>query len=355
MNKKLRVAIIGQGRSGRDIHGKYLLTDQERFQVVAVVDAIKQRQKRAAEEYGCEVYESYQELFNRNDIDLVVNSSFSHMHCPITIDLLNHGFNVLTEKPCAKTAEEVQAMIDASKRNNRMFAVFQQSRFAPYFEKIESILNSGVLGRTVQISIAFSGFMRRWDWQCCQDHNGGGLYNTGPHPLDQALFLLNNYETKPNIFCKMDRANIFGDAEDYVKLILTMPDKPLIDVEVSSCDAYPQYTYKIQGTNGGLKGNMTEMEWRYYSKTDAPEQVLIKEPLKDVNGLPAYCSEKLVWTEEKWKLDEAGTFTHAVKRYYGTIYNHLVNNAPLVVTPEQVKQQIDVINQCHFLNPLPVL
>ena len=162
MKKTLGVAIIGQGRSGRNIHGKYLLTDQDRFKVVAVVDAIGRRRERAVEEYGCEAYEDYHELLKRKDIDLVVNSSFSHLHCPITIDLLSHGFNVLTEKPAAKTAEEVQSMIDASKRGNCMFAVFQQSRFAPYFEKVKSILDSGVLGRAVQVSIAFSGFKRRW-------------------------------------------------------------------------------------------------------------------------------------------------------------------------------------------------
>ena len=34
-----------------------------------------------------------------------------------------------------------------------MFAIFQQSRFAPYFEKVKDVINSGILGRIVQISI----------------------------------------------------------------------------------------------------------------------------------------------------------------------------------------------------------
>ena len=349
--KKLNVAIIGQGRSGRDIHGKHFHTDTERFHVAAVVEALEDRRRRAVEEYGCDTYESYSELFGRKDIDLVVNASFSYMHAPITIDLLNHGFHVLTEKPCAGTPEEVQAMMDAGKKNNRMFAIFQQSRFAPYFEKVKSIINSGVLGRIVQISIRFNGYARRWDWQCCQEFLGGSLYNTGPHPMDQALNLLDYYDGTPNVFCRMDRANTFGDAEDYVKVILTAPERPLIDVEISSCDAYPGYTYKVQGTRGGLKGNMTHIDWKYYSEEEAPRQVLIKTPLKNSEGLPMYCSEKLVWTEESWNTNEPRTFTYAVKRFYDTIYNHLVNGASLVVTPEQVKQQIAVIHECHRQNP----
>jgi predicted dehydrogenase len=83
--KTLNVAIIGQGRSGRDIHGAYFHTDKERFKVVAVVESLEDRRKRAAEEFKCDIYESYQELFGRTDIDLVVNASYSFEHAPITI------------------------------------------------------------------------------------------------------------------------------------------------------------------------------------------------------------------------------------------------------------------------------
>ena len=350
--KTLNVAIIGQGRSGRDIHGAYFHTDKERFKVVAVVDSLEERRERVVEEVQCDTYENYQELFGRTDIDLVVNASYSFQHAPITIDLLNHGFNVLTEKPCARTSEDVQKMIDAAEKNNRMFAIFQQSRFAPYFEQVQKVINSGVLGRIVQISISFNGYSRRWDWQCCQDFMGGSLYNTGPHPMDQAIMLLNYPEGNPTVFSKMDRANTFGDAEDYVKVILTAPERPLIDVEISSCDAYPLFTYKIHGTRGGLKGNMTNIDWKYYNEEVAPEQSLVREPLKKEDGTPAYCSEKLEWIEDSWKVEDAGTFTNATRRLYDTVYNNLVNGEPLVVTPQQVKQQIYVINECHRQNPL---
>jgi scyllo-inositol 2-dehydrogenase (NADP+) len=350
--KKLRVAIIGQGRSGRDIHGKHFLVDTGRFQVVAVVDALEERRARAKQEYGCDVYADYTGLFDRRDIDFVVNSSFSHQHAPIALDLLEHDFNVLVEKPAAGSPEELQTMIDAAKERHRMLAIFQQSRFAPYFEKVQQVVASGVLGRLVQINIAFNGFNRRWDWQCCQEYNGGNLFNTGPHPLDQALQLLDYTDGLPNVFCRMDRANTFGDAEDYVKLILTAPDRPLIDLEISSCDAYPSYTYKIQGTRGGLNGSMTRIDWRYYNKTDAPARQLIRQPLATAEGLPMYCEEKLSWTEDSWEIQVPSTFTYAARRLYDTVYDHLTSGTPLVITPEQVQQQLAVIVECHSQNPL---
>ncbi len=350
--RKLRLAILGQGRSGRNIHGEYLKTNLEQFEVAYVVDPIELRRERAKEEYGCEVLETYQELFDKTDIDFVVNATPSYLHPSITMDLLNHGFNMLSEKPFARTAKEVDDIIATAEKNNRMIAVFQQSRFAGYYEQVKKVIDSGVLGRLVQVSIEFNGYARRWDWQCCQDFYGGSLLNTGPHPVDQALDILNFREGMPTVFCKMDRANTYGDAEDYVKVILTAPDRPLIDVEISSCDAYPSFTYNIMGTNGGLKGGMNQMNWRYFKPEETPDQQLVRGPLCDENGFPKYCSEQLKWYEDEWSTEKMDSFTLAVDRLYQTIYDHLVNNVPLVVTPQQVRQQIAVMEECHKQNPL---
>ena len=45
----------------------------------------------------------------------MVNASFSEMHYPITLDLLNHGFNVLVEKPMGATEEQCLRLIKTAK------------------------------------------------------------------------------------------------------------------------------------------------------------------------------------------------------------------------------------------------
>src|SRR5579872_1989683 len=79
----IRCGIIGQGRSGRDIHASYLSKDTERYRIVAVADALPERQARARAEYGCEAYSDYEALLERDDLDLVVNASPSKFHVPI--------------------------------------------------------------------------------------------------------------------------------------------------------------------------------------------------------------------------------------------------------------------------------
>lgn len=352
--KQLNVAIIGQGRSGMDIHGNYFKSESNKyFNVVAVVDELEIRRKRTAGIWDCDIYSHYSELFNRNDIDLVVNATFSHHHYPVTIDLLEHKLNVLVEKPFSRYKKDCAHMIETAEKNGVMLAVFQQSRLAPYYKRIKEILASGKLGEIIQISIAFSGFARRWDWQCVQRFCAGSLLNTGPHPMDQALDLL-GFDDNIKVFSKLARVNTSGDAEDYVKVILTAPGKPLVDIEISSCDAYSGFTYKIQGSRGGLKATHNEIEWKYFIAEDEPVRELILEPLMDENGAPLYCSETLKWHENR-EVIEGGVFTNATAEFYENIYYHLTEGRELVVSPWQVMKQIEIAEEIHNQNPLDMI
>ena len=75
--KKLNVAIIGYGRSGCDIHGAFLRTPENDIcNVVAVVENDPARAEAAKKDFGCDTYHSYTELFDRTDLDFVVNASY---------------------------------------------------------------------------------------------------------------------------------------------------------------------------------------------------------------------------------------------------------------------------------------
>jgi predicted dehydrogenase len=349
----IKVGIIGQGRSGRNIHGNMLVRLTDKYVIKAVADGLEDRRQRAEKEYGCKAYATYEEMVANEELDLVVNASPSDLHFPITLDLLNKGFNVLCEKPLAKTAAEVDELIAASKRSGKLLAVFQQSRYMPAFVKMREIIDSGVLGRIVQVDFTNNNFARRWDWQTLQANNGGNLLNTGPHPVDQALQLFGT-DIMPQITCIMDRANTFGDAEDYVKIIMRGPGRPTIDLEISSCSVYPRAQFTVQGTNGGLTGNTQKLQWKYFKPEEAPKQELIRTPLFNANGEPAYCSETLTWYEGSWEFEPQGGFNQFelnTKSLYEMLYKTMTSGAPLEITPEQVRQQMAVMEECRRQNP----
>lgn len=351
--RKLRVALIGQGRSGKNIHGKFFRSeDNKLFDVVAVIDFDAERRQKALDLYpGCEVFETYQEIFGRKDIDLVVNSTFSEMHYPVSMDLMKHGFNVLVEKPMARTRYECEDMIKTAKDNGVVLAVFQQSFYAPFYQFAKELMASGKLGEIQQVSIRYNGFARRWDWQTLQAKNAGGVYNTGPHPIGFACDILGFSDEMKVEYSKLACCQTSGDSDDYAKMILTAPQKPLVDVEVTSVDAYAPFNLKIVGSKGCAAIAIRNYKMKYIVDGENPEKPVIWESLKDENGEPTYCKENLITHEEEGEFDGTA-FDIGTKKLYDTVYDAIVNGTPLPIGPEHASKVIWVIETVHAQNPL---
>lgn len=353
--KKLNIAIIGQGRSGKDIHGKYYRSNaNEYYEVKYVVDADAHRRKVSKEFYpGCKTFADYKKLFAFDDIDLVVNASYSQMHYPITKDLLLHGFNVLVEKPFGRTRYECDELIKTAKDNGCVLAVFQQTFFAPFYTFTKEVAESGKLGEIKQVSICYNGFARRWDWQTLQKKCAGGLYNTGPHPIGMALGFLDFDENAKVVYSKLGTALTSGDSDDYAKILIAAPQKPLLDVEVSSIDAYSNYLLKIQGTKGTLKVKGDSYEMTYIVEGENEPRPVVEEFIHDGKWNPVYCSEKLIKHNEDGKF--TGTaFDVGTATLYKQLYYKITENKPMDVTPEMAAEIISVIETVHAENPLPI-
>ena len=353
---KVRVAIIGQGRSGRDIHGKYFRSeDNKHYEVVAVVDWDESRRARALEEYpGCRVYADYTELFGQTDIDLVVNSTYSQYHYPVAKDLMEHGFNVLVEKPMARNYLEACTLLNVAKANNVLLAVYQQTFLAPFYVYAKEVIASGKLGDVKQVRLCYNGFGRRWDWQTLQENLAGGVYNTGPHPLGLAMDFLDFSDDSRVAFSKLDCALTSGDANDMAKIILTAPGKPVVDVEINSNDAFNDYHLKVLGTKGCFQiHNSGSYKMKYIVDGENPEQPVQPEFLRNEEGLPMYCSEKLVAHEESGKI-EGTAFESAAASFYSMLHNTITTGAELKVKPENIAKLVNIMERIHADNPLPV-
>ena len=353
--KKLRLAIIGQGRSGRDIHGKFFKSDENTlFEVAYVVELDAERRARALEEYpGCTVLEDYRELYGKDDVDLVLNATFSNDHYAITKALLSNRLNVLVEKPFARNYYECCDLIKTANDAGVTLAVFHQSLIAPHHLFAKSVIESGKLGNIKQINIRYNSLHRRWDWQTLQMKMGGSVYNTGPHPIGMALDYLAFDKNAQVVYSKLDTALTSGDAEDYAKILITAPGKALVDIELSAMDAFCDYTVKIQGDKGAFSCSFKNYKMKYIVDGENPPRPVIVESLKNPAGLPAYCGEKLITHTEEGEF-VGSSFDVAVKGFYDMLYNKIVDGTPMDITPEIAAQVINVIEKVHAFNPLPV-
>ena len=353
--KRLNLAIIGQGRSGKDIHGKYYRSDDNKYyNVKYVVDADSFRRQVAEQIYGgCQTFADYRELFALDDIDLVVNATYSEMHYSITKDLLLHGMNVLVEKPFARSKYECDELIKIAKEQGVTLAVFQQTFFAPFYQFAYDTISSGKIGEIKQINIRYNGFARRWDWQTLQKKCAGSAYNTGPHPIGMALGFLDFDNDMRVVYSKLDSVLTSGDSDDYAKILLTAPSKPLVDIEITSIDAYSDYNVKILGSKGTLKSTPTAYEMTYIIDGENPERPVIDVFMKDEEGNPIYCTENLVKHTESGSFNGTA-FDVGTAKLYEQLYYKISEGKPMTVTPEMAASIVSVIESAHASNPLPL-
>jgi predicted dehydrogenase len=301
---------------------------------------------------GCKTFENYEELFDLNDIDLVVNASYSEMHYPITKDLLLHGKNVLVEKPFGRSRYECDELIKIAKEQGAILAVFQQTFLAPFYQFVYDTMRSGRLGDVKQITIRYNGFSRRWDWQTLQKMLGGNIYNTGPHPIGMALGFLDFDPNAKVAYSKLSTTTqSSGDSDDYAKIILAAPNMPVIDLEINNTDAFCDYTLKVQGSKGTLKMNTQKYKMKYIIDGENPPQPCQESFLQDDKGNPLYCWENFITHDEEGEFDGTA-FDTGTAKFYEDMYVALTEKKEVKYPATLVKQIIGVIDRVHAENPL---
>ncbi|WP_236254577.1 Gfo/Idh/MocA family protein [Mucisphaera calidilacus] len=335
----MRIGVIGLGRSGYNIHCQNLATISDHFTIAAVSDPNAERCAEAREAYGCAVYAGVDELIADPSLEVVAVASPNLLHEEQACAAMEAGKHAVVEKPLSLSTEGADRMIACAGSAGRVLAPFQNRRFEAHLRKVREVIDSGVLGRIIQIRIDWSGFTRRWDWQTLRSRGGGNLHNHGVHLLDHALELFG--EGTPEVFIDTQRALTLGDAEDHVKLILRGEGRPTIDIESSSCCAYPMKRWHVWGTAGGLVGTDRELEWRYVDWSTMPERAVDDGPAEG----RVYQNEVYDWQTGRW--EDPKTDPDVAVLFYLNLYEVLRNGAELVVTPESVRRQMHVLDQCH--------
>lgn len=340
----IRVAIAGLGRSGWSIHAAMLAELPEHYRIVAASDPELTRRHDVEQRFGCSTYPDLDGLLSNDEVELIVVALPSHLHADASIRALAAGKAVVCEKPMATSLADADRMIAAARETGGLLSVFQNRRYVPDFLKVREVIDSGVLGRIVMVHMASSGFGRRWDWQTLKEYGGGTLNNNGVHNLDQALQLFG--DVQPNVFCHLERTLTLGDAEDHVKVILSGPNVPMIDIELSSACAYPQEAWHVMGTLGGMAGSTQSLRWKYIDPTKLVSRTVDRRPTPD----RSYNHESYEWVEQTW--DVSAYSGPGMSGFYYDLYATMRQGAGLAVTPESVRRVMWVLDECHRLSPV---
>jgi predicted dehydrogenase len=136
MTRTLRAAVVGVGHLGALHAEKYAGLDG--VELVAVVDTDPQRAGAVADRLHARALSDYRELFGQVDcVSLAVPSS---LHFALAKDLIEHGIDVLVEKPMTGSVAEGKELVAAAERRGRILQVGHLERFNPALRALRDII-----------------------------------------------------------------------------------------------------------------------------------------------------------------------------------------------------------------------
>src|ERR1051325_1237811 len=248
--KPIKVAVVGLGRAGWDIHVRRMRGRPE-FQITAIADFEEARRNEAKAEFACATFHDYRSLLKSADAELVVVASQSSTHAEISIAALKSGRHVVVEKPMATSVKDAQRMTAACRAARKNLFVHQNYRYLPDSRHVMEVVRSGKpIGDVFEIRIRNLGFARRNDWQTLKKYGGGVLNNAGPHFVDIALQLLES--PLKDLWSDLQLITDAGDTEDHVKLLLRGKNGRVVDIELCTSCAFPEPKWTLLGSNGTL-------------------------------------------------------------------------------------------------------
>ena len=199
--KKIKIALIGYGNRGC-IYGSFILEKKEWFEVVGVVEFLKEKRKKAQLDFSLkddQVYESADDFFAKKpEVDLLVIASMDQYHYQQAILALQLDMHVLLEKPIALTLKECQDIAALAKLKNKTVVVCHVLRYSSFYVTIKQILEKKEIGQVIHIAQTENvGY-----WHQAHSYVRGNWRNshiTGPmilakcsHDLDILYWLMDN-------------------------------------------------------------------------------------------------------------------------------------------------------------------
>ena len=195
----------------------------EGSKVVAVMSRHEAGARSYAERHGIRKwFTDGQELIDDPDVNAVYVATPPSSHATYAIMAMRAGKPVYVEKPLAATYEDCVRVNRVSEETGVPCFVAYYRRYMPYFLKVKEIIDSGRIGKTLNVLIRFAAPPRDKDgapdgekpWRVQPDIAGGGyFYDMAPHQLDLLQWLY-GVIIEAHGFCA-NRAGLYA-AEDTV-------------------------------------------------------------------------------------------------------------------------------------------
>lgn len=273
--KKMNIGIIGAGVVAERIINAS--NKHPRANIKGIYDVDLNKLKEVTEKYNLQAVDSYNDLLQDEDIDIIYLAVPPKFHYPIAMDILKTDKHFICEKPLANSTDEAREMYSVAKDKAIVHGMNFPTIYINAYKKMEELLSEGFIGDLVRVE--FQGYFTHWPrlWQ--QNHwissreQGGFVREVVTHYIQMIQRLFGDIEDVSSFIEYPEDPTI---SETSIIARGTVKGVPVLINGVTDIGMEEELSFKIFGT----KGSIFLKNWRELwisKKGEALEKLDIKE------------------------------------------------------------------------------
>ena len=279
----MKYALIGCGRIATN-HVKAVLNNNLEF--VAACDIVPENIKTLLAKHDLEndkniaPYTNYKKMIDEHpELELVAIATSSGSHAEIALYCIDHGVNVIIEKPIAMGMADAEEIIRRSEEKGVLVCACHQNRFNIAVQKTRKAIEAGRLGKLSHGSIHVrwnrnKDYYTQAPWRGTWAEDGGCLMNQCIHGIDLLRWMMGN-EVDTVYGVTRQQFHHYLEAEDIGMAVVTFKNGAIATIE-GTTNVYPknlEETLYLFGENGTVKigGQSTNNldVWDFLDETEA--------------------------------------------------------------------------------------
>ena len=258
----MKYALIGCGRIATN-HIKAVLNNHLEF--AAVCDVVPEQMENLLakhelnREESIHRYTDYREMIEKEQPELVGIATESGIHAQIALYCIDHGVNIIIEKPMAMSIEDANEIIRRSEEKGVKVSACHQNRFNVAVQQMRKALEAGRFGKLSHGSIHV-----RWNrnqdyydqakWRGTWAQDGGALMNQCIHGIDLLRWMMGG-EIDEVYGVTRQQFHHYLEAEDIGMAVVKFKNGAVATIE-GTTNVYPknlEETLYLFGENGTVK------------------------------------------------------------------------------------------------------
>ena len=310
----VKILSVGIGGFANNYLQSLLSCENPDFQIVGMVEPYPENCKfyPQLKDMGVPLYASMEEFYGENTADLAIITTPIHLHTPQILCALNHGSNVMCEKPLSGVSSDEKPILEAMEKSGKFVIIGFQWSYSKAVRDLKQDVQDGIYGKAEFLKCMVlwprskEYFTRGSGWGGRITINGGTIINDSvvnnatAHYLHNILYVTGNGYGISNevaeLECNLTRTNAIENFDTATLRFRLADGTPGVYIVSHSTleQVNPVFEYRFEkGTvtyceaDGQIIGRFHDGTIKYYGNPFLNNNIKIYDAIRGVNT-PGY-------------------------------------------------------------------